>query len=166
LIRLFEKWIYHQNVHVREISRVVNFFQIQPKKAQIDVVDNCEFDQDTQVVVIQSDGKVNCDDSLIPALQWRQKQQTYSVFSDRLSDFVNDRGIREMEASRVRLPQQCIKCKWVKLCGGGSLENRFSTKRGFDNPSIYCAGLMRFFDYITNFIQENGYPRETIESAL
>jgi uncharacterized protein len=45
----------------------------------------------------------------------------------------------------LRLPSACIDCPERETCGGGCLPHRFSLQRGFDNPSIWCADILRLF---------------------
>jgi uncharacterized protein len=45
----------------------------------------------------------------------------------------------------LRLPSACVDCPERDTCGGGCLPHRFSSDRGFDNPSIWCADLLRIF---------------------
>jgi uncharacterized protein len=165
LIRLFRLWVENQEVSVREISKVLNRFQIY-KSDELEYEEVKIFDRNTQIVVIQSTGEISCDDSLIPAMEWRGRQSTYSVKDTKLSDFVHDGGIEEIEAARFAVAKPCIECQWLTICGGGALENRFSKERGFNNPSVYCDGLKAYFDYIYHFLIGNGYPKEELDKVL
>ncbi|BCX41983.1 radical SAM protein [Stenotrophomonas sp. Sm3212] len=163
LIELFQEWLRHQHVSVREVTKVLRYFQsfAESNARAADV-----FDKGTHVVVIQSTGEVNCDDSLIPALDWRNSQRRYSVFNSRLRDFVNDPGLVSLDLARSKLPEGCKQCEWVKICGGGALENRFSKARQFDNSSVYCAGLKKYFSHICDCLVSNGYPRDVLDEKL
>jgi|ERR1041385_981396 len=46
------------------------------------------------------------------------------------------------------LPAGCQSCVERDTCGGGYLPHRFSRSRGFDNPSVWCADLLRLFAHI------------------
>lgn len=165
LIRLFNLWTEKQDISVREISKILNQFQtVETPEATDDRVE--PFDQNTQIVVIQSTGEINCDDSLMAALDWRTAQNSYSVYESKLGDFIHDRGVRSLERARIEVARPCINCKWLKVCGGGALENRFSKERGFDNPSVYCEGLKVYFEYIYNYLNINGYPADLLDHAL
>ena len=48
------------------------------------------------------------------------------------------------------LPQGCAGCAEATTCAGGYLPHRWSQVRGFDNPSVWCADLLRLFDHIRN----------------
>jgi len=163
LIRLFSRWVGSQDVSVREVTKVLRYFQTYEVAGEPpqDV-----FDKRTHVVVIQSTGEVNCDDSLIAALDWRQSQRSFSVHSSTLSEFVNDVGLVGLDDARASLPAVCTQCRWVKICGGGALENRFSKVRQFDNPSVYCLGLKKYFNHVAEYLVQHGYPADEIDRRL
>jgi uncharacterized protein len=46
------------------------------------------------------------------------------------------------------LAQQCRQCREVDTCAGGYLPHRYSTARGFDNPSVWCADLLKLFAHL------------------
>jgi uncharacterized protein len=48
------------------------------------------------------------------------------------------------------LPGTCRRCQVVTVCGGGLYGHRYRTGSGFDNPSVYCAGLLRLITHIRN----------------
>lgn len=163
LIGLFNKWLSHQDVSVREVTKVIRYFQ---EYVPAHTVATDVFDKRTHVVVIQSTGEVSCDDSLIPALEWRSSQRSYSIFTSSLYSFVNDPDLALLDRARANLPDDCLNCRWVKICGGGALENRFSRARQFDNPSVYCAGLKKYYSHVVDFLIENGYPEAAIQERL
>jgi uncharacterized protein len=46
------------------------------------------------------------------------------------------------------LAQACLTCKERETCGGGYLPHRYSSARGFDNPSVWCADLLKLFAHV------------------
>ena len=46
------------------------------------------------------------------------------------------------------LPTKCQGCVERDTCGGGYLPHRYSQRRAFDNPSVWCADLLRLFGHI------------------
>ena len=46
------------------------------------------------------------------------------------------------------LPQGCRACQERDTCAGGYLPHRYSSSRGFDNPSVWCADLLKIFTHI------------------
>ena len=43
---------------------------------------------------------------------------------------------------------QCRRCRVVTVCGGGLYGHRYRTVNGFDNPSVYCADLLRLITHV------------------
>jgi uncharacterized protein len=46
------------------------------------------------------------------------------------------------------LAQACRNCPEGETCGGGHLPHRYSRARGFDNPSVWCADLLKLFTHV------------------
>jgi uncharacterized protein len=42
----------------------------------------------------------------------------------------------------------CRDCPEREVCGGGHLPHRYSRARGFDNPSVWCADILKLFAHI------------------
>jgi uncharacterized protein len=50
------------------------------------------------------------------------------------------------------LPEGCWSCPERDTCGGGYLPHRHSRERGFDNPSVWCADLLAFFNHVRRWL--------------
>lgn len=48
--------------------------------------------------------------------------------------------------SAESLPTDCKGCHWSDVCGGGDLPSRYSVRRGFNNRSVYCEGIVKLLD--------------------
>lgn len=46
------------------------------------------------------------------------------------------------------LPAGCGSCREATTCAGGYLPHRYAAATGFDNPSAWCADLLRLFDHL------------------
>jgi len=46
------------------------------------------------------------------------------------------------------LPRGCRLCPERETCAGGYLPHRYSSERGFDNPSAWCADLLKLFNHV------------------
>ncbi len=46
------------------------------------------------------------------------------------------------------LPKGCEQCREATTCAGGYLPHRYARANGFDNPSAWCADLLRLFDHL------------------
>jgi uncharacterized protein len=52
------------------------------------------------------------------------------------------------------LPSLCEICHERDVCGGGYLPHRYSRANGFDNPSVWCADILRLFGHIRSQVGE------------
>jgi uncharacterized protein len=88
---------------------------------------------------------------------------------------INTHEIEEISKSKLMevyynsgkyLPKKCLACPVQDICGGGYLPHRYSSKNGFNNPSIYCDDLLRIITHIQNTVVE-GMPKELkIETGI
>jgi len=64
------------------------------------------------------------------------------------------------------LSQTCRNCPEGQTCGGGYLPHRYSSARGFDNPSVWCADLLKLFTHIRSrmgvSIEETNQRRQSL----
>lgn len=164
LCDIFDAWIETGcRARVRQFSDLLrNLQQISSSSLKAMPVDG----KLTQIIVIQSDGDISIDDTYMVALEWRSSYETPNVKTEEMKVYLNRPVIKEIDNLNMTLPSECKSCCWINLCKGGDLENRYSKKNGFDNPSIFCAGLKQYYGHVVNYLINNGYPREKIEEYL
>jgi uncharacterized protein len=64
-------------------------------------------------------------------------------------DFAELEGLhRSVVFDGMPLPAGCRACPERETCAGGYLPHRYSAERGFDNPSAWCADLLKLFGHI------------------
>jgi uncharacterized protein len=175
LYEIFESWLTEDNpaVRVKYVNNLLGHFQL--SRPDIDLAADIDagiikapqrLKKQYQVIIARSDGTVAINDSYIPALSWYKDAPVYSISSHTLRDFLSDAIFQEIEAMANTLPSGCKSCQWRKICGGGDLENRFSTKTGFDNPSVYCEGYKWFYQQFCDLLVSNGYPLEAVHTKV
>lgn len=55
-------------------------------------------------------------------------------------------------------PDPCVNCIQKEKCGGGYYPTRYSSKNNsLNNQSVYCKGLLSFFNKLTSNINKYGY---------
>jgi uncharacterized protein len=70
-----------------------------------------------------------------------------SSFSDLLhTETMHSQAIFE----GMPIAQACRSCIEGETCRGGYLPHRYSSTRGFDNPSVWCADLLKLFAHLRN----------------
>lgn len=118
------------------------------------------------IVVGYSNGDVSIDDTLMPATGWYKSIPKQSSKLNQLRELVESAAVLELEQASQRTPEGCEGCNWISICGGGDIENRYSSIRGFDNPSIYCSSLKMFYHRLAQHLHTNGYPLEKLQERF
>ncbi|TNL02780.1 XyeB family radical SAM/SPASM peptide maturase [Kosakonia cowanii] len=63
-------------------------------------------------------------------------------------------------------PADCKDCLWKKVCGGGSMIQRYSKEEGFERKSVYCPSIKKIFSRMTSHLISAGIPEEKISKNL
>lgn len=71
----------------------------------------------SQIIVVQSDGKISIDDSLMVALDWRKSIATPSVTECTLKQFLSWPVVEEVDALQRRGADECIDCRYFGQIG-------------------------------------------------
>ena len=73
------------------------------------------------------------------------------------NDFIEIAEVSELGRSAifegVPLPAGCRACPERTTCGGGYLPHRHSRARGFDNPTVWCADMLRLFGRLRELLE-------------
>ena len=64
-----------------------------------------------------------------------------NVATHSLEDVLKSPELNRLQDDFYKIPTGCQNCDWVQVCRGGELYHRYSSERGFDNPSVYCDAL-------------------------
>jgi uncharacterized protein len=51
-------------------------------------------------------------------------------------------------AGTIPPPSACGTCPELRTCGGGYMPHRYSRQRTFDNPSVWCADILKLFRHM------------------
>jgi len=156
LSEIFEEWLAEDNEQVR-----IKFIDQTLVHFRASVTPGAIFRRgrkSNQVVIARSDGTVAIDDSYIPALDWYSEAPVRSMETHSLRDFLDNPIFAEIETTSSSTPTGCAGCRWRNICRGGDLENRFSARNGFDNPSVYCAAYKGLYETVCARLVEGGYP--------
>jgi uncharacterized protein len=161
---VFLEWLAEDNpqVQVKFIDELLPHFR--PNLAPGDIFRRRR--KTNQIVIARTDGTVAVDDTYIPALSWYAATPVYSIERNSLRELLADPIFREIEEISNTLPGACSACRWRRVCRGGDLENRFSTRNGFDNPSVYCDGYKVMYQAICDELVRNGYPAELVATKF
>ena len=161
---IFLEWLEEDDssIHIKFIDQMMSHFKYSATPGQV----FRHHKKTNQVVIARSDGTVAIDDSFIPALEWYKNAPVYWTERSTLREFLADPIFCEIEATSNALPSGCQGCRWQHICRGGDLENRFSTERGFDNPSVYCDAYKVMYEEVCAALVRSGYPADLIATKF
>jgi len=101
----------------------------------------------SDVLVIETDGTLEQADSIkvaydgAPATGLHISRHPLDAAAVHPAIRARQQGIRGLSAT-------CRKCPVVTSCGGGLYAHRYRKENGFDNPSVYCADLLKIIGHV------------------
>lgn len=84
-----------------------------------------------------------------------------NVFENKFQDVMHDPVWMEAFDASLNLCTTCRKCEFLDPCGGGHLAHRWSSERGYDNPSVYCESWKSIFTHAWSRISPTLYFSDT-----
>lgn len=144
LIPIFDDWWFESTMEVqiddlKDVARV-----IMGGKSHSEAIGN----DPPRYVFIEPDGEMEGLDNL-RACRDGLSRIKLNVFQ---SDFCDLLQTKTMHAQAIfegmPLAQACRSCIEGRTCRGGYLPHRYSSTRGFDNPSVWCADLLKLFAHV------------------
>lgn len=100
-----------------------------------------------RTVVIETDGRYEQADSLKVAFDGAPATGL-DVFAHPVDSVLDHPGIAARRHGIGDLSPACRRCPVVRACGGGMYAHRYRSGSGFDNPSVYCADLLKLIGHI------------------
>jgi uncharacterized protein len=101
----------------------------------------------SDVLVIETDGSIEQVDSLKVAYDGAPDTGLDIRHHD-LDEAGFHPGVIARQQGLAGLSATCRRCPVVSSCGGGLYTHRYSSAKGFDNPSVYCDDLMKLITHI------------------
>ncbi|QSQ21379.1 radical SAM protein [Pyxidicoccus parkwayensis] len=109
------------------------------------------------LVVIETDGGIEPTDSLKSAAHGITKLGL-NVLHNELEDMFTKDIFQLLQSGEEGLAQKCRSCAYRYVCGGGLLAHRYSERNGFDNPTVYCADMLKLLGHIERRVGETLSP--------
>lgn len=115
----------------------------------------CGFSSPTEIIgttpvtliVVETNGDIEAVDSLKSTYEGATRLG-YNIFEHDFDNVASHFAIKSRQMGVDSLCTKCQNCDLVDICGGGYLPHRYSSEKGFDNPSIYCFDLQLLIRYI------------------
>lgn len=159
LITVFDKWL-HESDPKPQVSLFKEIIELLLGSEQgTDSVGNDEVD----VLVIETDGGIETVDALKVCGDGFTKEGL-NVLEHELDKAMDTHLAQMYFMSKKRLCKQCQVCPVSEICGGGFIPHRYSSKNGFDNPSIYCNDLLKLVAHIQHKVLGQ-FPAQLLEES-
>ena len=98
--------------------------------------------QPVDFAVVETNGSIEAVDTLKTCYSGAN-YLGLNIFTNTFDDMYTAPAVVERQARWSKLCATCQECELVGVCGGGYFPHRYSAQNGFQNPSIYCADLMK-----------------------
>ncbi|MFF4835152.1 hypothetical protein [Streptomyces sp. NPDC001315] len=112
--------------------------------------------------MIESDGTIEGVDTL-RSVEEGATWLGFDVFRHSFDEVLDHPKLLHRQSGPAALAKNCQECPLVAVCGGGYLPHRFSSARGYRNPSVYCADLEYLIRHVQVPLKEHDWS--TIEST-
>jgi uncharacterized protein len=109
-----------------------------------------------ELCTVMTDGTVEAHDVLRIAGNGFTKT-SFNIFDHAIDEVRNETRWKAARDASVNLCETCRQCKFMNACGGGYLPHRYSTKNGYDNPSVYCDDLYSMFENMQAKLESHLY---------
>jgi len=156
LIPIFDDWWTHGSMELRICFFWTVARLILGGESEVDLLGNPPL----RYVFVETDGAIEGLDVLRQCYPGAASTGL-NVLQDGFHRILETRSAwRDVMVTGVPLPHACSRCEEQGTCGGGYLPHRYSTARGFDNASVWCADLLSIFRHIRNRLEVT--PAETL----
>jgi uncharacterized protein len=106
----------------------------------------------SDLVTIETDGTIEQADSIKVAYDGAPATGL-DVFGHALDEAAAHPAIKARQRGIAGLSATCRACPVVTSCGGGLYAHRYRSGTGFDNPSVYCADLVKIIDHLRSRVR-------------
>jgi uncharacterized protein len=144
LIPIFDDWWFNgtpdiQIGDLRNIARI-----ILGGSSRIETLGN----EPPRYVFIEADGELEGLDNLRACMNGISRIKLNVLQSDFREILHSNTMHKTAIFQGMPLPRLCRGCAEQHTCAGGYLPHRYSSANGFDNPSVWCADLLKIFAHI------------------
>jgi uncharacterized protein len=160
LIRIFDYWLAEtqgNKTTIRIFENIMMAIFGAPAASELMGTANNE------LLVIETDGSIEAVDVLRICGDGFTKKNL-NILQNDLDDALESNLAVLYHKSHQMLCRKCQLCPINEICGGGYLPHRYKSGNGFDNPSVYCADLLKLITHIQNEILRQ-LPESLLEEA-
>jgi uncharacterized protein len=164
LIPVFDDWWFNctADIHIGDLRNMARI--IMGGSSRIETVGN----EPPLYVFVESDGEMEGLDNL-RACKDGMTKINLNVGNNDFQEILQTETMHGKAIYEgMPLPEGCRSCPERDTCAGGYLPHRYSSSRGFDNPSVWCADLLKIFTHIRSrlgvTVQETRERRQALQN--
>ena len=117
------------------------------------------------ILIIETDGEIRKNDTLRASFEGAdQFGIRWNVTTTPLSRVLSSHEYVAYAGMQMPTCSQCAGCDLLAVCGGGMPLYRWSTERGYDNPSVYCHDHAAFIRHAVTRLHEFGLNGSLVAS--
>lgn len=116
-----------------------------------------------EAITVSSNGDLSPDDSLRSGIPHLMNKHNISCIS--LSQFFATLEMQTIVQASQKSPDICRSCCWENVCAGNALISRYK-QNNFNNPSVFCSGLKKFYTCVVEYLVKNGFSADNIRDTL
>ena len=110
-----------------------------------------------EILIVETDGEIRKNDTLRASFDGAdQFARRWNVTTTALSEVLSSHEYVSYTGMQVPTCSVCADCDLLAACGGGMPLYRWSAKRGYDNPSVYCHDHAAFIRHAVTRLHEFG----------
>ncbi len=107
-------------------------------------------------VIVETNGSIQPHDVL--RINGHGNRYALSVTDHQLTDILSDPIYAEATKEDRNRCEQCSNCPMWDMCLGGFVAHRYSSLRGYRNPSVYCEAIFRLISHAYFKLLNDGLP--------
>ena len=117
------------------------------------------------ILIVETDGEIRKNDTLRASFDGAdQFARRWNVTTTPLSQVLSSREYVSYTGMQVPTCSLCADCDLLSVCGGGMPLYRWSAKRSYDNPSVYCHDHAAFIRHVAMRLHEFGLSGSLVVS--
>ena len=118
------------------------------------------------ILVIETNGEIRKNDTLRASFEGADRfGNRWNVTTTSLSSVLSSQEYIAYTDMQVPVSGRCRSCSLLDICGGGMPLYRWSTGRGYDNPSVYCHDHAVFIRHAVARLHALGLGDATVVPA-
>jgi len=149
LLRIFDAWFdgRHREIEIRTFEEIIEY-----KLGGNGRLENLGLSP-VSLIGIAADGSIEGVDTLKSVFPGAHRLGL-DIFRNSFDDALEHHMVRIRQSGIDALSAECIACDLVQTCGGGYFPHRWSRKKGFANPSVYCEDYKKMIAHIHRRVEQ------------